>query len=285
MGGMVVEVPSGLQMLSMDFQKPAVFQGPVGTISGSSVVISTEELNVSAPSYVQVLDGDALGTVVSVSSFSNGVLQLETPIVDLAEGDSIAVRPHITLSDFSTTPELSTNSSITFYGSSGTFETFTFFSGDFLGLPEGVWADSNFEDAGNAVIFPGEGFVLNNSGSPVTALVSGVVSTSPVKISVGPSFTLVGALNPLGSSTIGQVFSNLTEGAIVDIYGAGLTSSDSYFALDAATLGLGQGVVFTDSQFEELFDHVLVPASTPAVVTPGGVQRVVSIPASYIPSN
>lgn len=281
MGGMVVEVGSGLNAVAINFVTPKTFQGEVTAAADSSISVNSGDLALFTSHYVQVLSGSAAGAIVTVSSLSSGVLVLESPISGLDVGDLVAIRPHFTLSQLQTSPELPTGAIISLYNPSGSVDSFEYLSAADLGLPTGLWADSSFEDASSVPIFPGEGIILSNPGLPVTLLVSGMVSTDPVRVPVGPAFSYFSPLDPTGMGLLGDVFGTVPPDSLVTLFSSqSLGGRQVFEAFDASLFGLGDGVIFGDA-FGEDASNVVVSGSYSVVINPPASASVLTLPPAY----
>ena len=280
-GAVVVDVVPGFQTMSVGLQKAKVFQGAVDSVNGDSIGVTVGADVLASPHYVQVLSGDAMGTIATVVDADGSSVTTSPAILGLAAGDSIAVRPHVTLGDIATEPEMADGSTITIYNPDGTSELFEYFSSATLGTDEGIWGDAASEPANEVAIFPGEGFVLNNSGAAVSATFVGAVSVDAVALPVGPSFSIVGSLNPVSTSTLAGVYGSVAPGTSITVYSADgqLSVVEIYEAFDAADLGMGEGIVFGDSANEIADDDVLA-AFLGTVVNPSA-PGVLMIPAAY----
>lgn len=280
-GAVVVDVVPGFQTMSVGLQKAKVFQGAADSVNNDVIGVSVGADVLASPHYVQVLSGDAMGTVATVVEADASSVTTSPAILGLAAGDSIAVRPHVTLGDISTDPELPDGAFITIYNADGSSEVFEYFSSTTLGAEEGIWGDAAFENANNVAVFPGEGFVLNNPGAAVSATFVGAVSVDAVALPVGPAFSVVGTLNPVSTATLADVFGELSPGSFLTVYSddGQLSAVEVYEAFDAADLGLGEGIVFGDSASEIADDDVLA-AFQGTVVNPSA-PVVLMIPAAY----
>lgn len=212
-GAVSVEV-NGLQALSHPFQKAKSYQGVVGPNPGTSVALSNVPA-LSGQYYLQVLSGAAAGQVASLVASTSSSVTLDGAIDGLAEGDSVAIRAHVTLGDIaaSIAGGVEDSTTITLYNLDGSFSSFEAFSG--------TWFDDSFNPVDDVVVYPGEGFVLGLPSSESMTFV-GSVSVDPVVVPVPASVSFVGSLNPVPSvsnpSSLGQIFGSLDEGSTLTIY-------------------------------------------------------------------
>jgi hypothetical protein len=283
-GATVQTLASGAAPLSFTFQHPKLFQGAVSGATGAVITVDVSEISaqlLTVPHLVQVVSGPATGKVATIIDTNGSSITTDPAISGLVATDTIAIRKHFTLGDIQTTPELVDSTTISIYNASGALEVYEYFSSSTLGTPTGLWADSEGIDATNTAIFPGEGVVFNNAGAAVELTQLGTVSVDPVEVSVGPSFSLVGSLNPVSTSTIGEVFGSLPVGSTLTAYSSdgSFTQIEAYEQFDLAELGMGTGTVFGNLLGEDATNDT-ISASSALVVNPSSSTAIV-VPAAF----
>ncbi|NBB79937.1 MAG: hypothetical protein GVY36_10915 [Verrucomicrobia bacterium] len=290
-GYVTIDVPAGTSLISLPLQKSKVFEGavtgvttftdPEDGVDGTTISANFSDLG-SAFSYVQVVESTgALGAIASITSTGSGTIDVKPTIPNLEEGDRIAVRPHMTLADIKGNPEFTDGTSLVVFTSNGTRESFTYFSAESLSLPEGLWADDDFEDASNVAVLPSEGFVMD-SGSASAIIISGAVSTDPLKYPFGGTFSLTGTLSPSDSVTLKEAFGDLPIGSTISLRSSDGTLSTlaTYDIFDSSDLGLGEGKTFVrDAEF--LGDDDLIESGVAVVIAPPQSTDGVVLPAAY----
>ena len=228
-GAVAQEIVQGNQLISVPFQQPVSYQGVVTSISSSLIGLSDVPA-LPDPCYLQVLTGIAEGQVSTIVSFDASSVSLESEIGNLSIGDTIAIHPHIKLSDFTTYIKATDGDLITVYNPDGSSVTAEFFTG--FG-----WYDALTDTiVDELIVFPGEGVVLN-AVSARSAVFYGSVNTAPViQFSAGSGVVnLIGTLNPVGGQTIGSIFDNANTGDLLTFYntlGGSLQSTATYEFFD-----------------------------------------------------
>lgn len=286
-GAVSQTLPSGAIPFSFSFQHAKLFQGTASAVNGAVISVDVSSISLqlmASPHMVQVLSGPAVGQVATIVATNGTSVTTDPAITGLSDSDVLAIRKHVTLSDFQTSPELADTTSIAIYNATGSVEVYEYLSSETLGLPAGLWVDVGGEDASSVAIFPGEGLVFNNAGDPVVLTQLGTVSIDPVLVPVGPSFNLVGTLNPLDTSTLGAVFSNLAVGSTLALFSSdgNFIQTEVYEQLDLSDLGLGEGTIFLNNSGDDSTNDI-IPASSALVVNPAFPSYVVIPPV--IPAN
>jgi len=173
----------------------AKFQGVASSVTSSSINVSGASLTAGAfapasglPShYVQITSGAQTGLVVDIISNTSSAITVGAgDLASVTGTPNFVVRPHVKVSTlFSGNTDLGDYSdTVTIYNSDGTTTTLLRDSAQTTG-----WLDSTTFAASDAVIYPGQGFLLSTSS--------------------GGTFTVTGTVNP--SSTIVPIFSGLVN--------------------------------------------------------------------------
>jgi len=173
----------------------AKYQGQASSVTSASIVVSGAPFaaNEFAPvdglpsHYIQITSGIQTGLVVDILSNSTSDIAVRAGDLTSVSGTpTFVVRPHVKVSSlFNGNTDLGDYSdTLTIYNSDGTSTTLLRDSAQ----PTG-WLDSTTFTASDAVIYPGQGFLLSTSS--------------------GGSFTSTGVVNP--SATIVPIYSGLVN--------------------------------------------------------------------------
>lgn len=173
----------------------AKYQGQATSVSSGSLVVSSAPFAAGAfapvdglPShYIQITSGSQLGLVVDILSNTASTLTVENgDLASVSGTPSFVVRPHVKVSTlFNGNTDLGDYSdTVTLYNSDGSSTTLLRDSAQTTG-----WLDSTTFAASDAVIYPGQGFLLSTSS--------------------GGTFTSTGTVNP--SATIVPIYSGLVN--------------------------------------------------------------------------
>ncbi|MEM1222349.1 MAG: hypothetical protein AAGH40_06260 [Verrucomicrobiota bacterium] len=266
-GYVTTDLPAGASLIGTPLTNDIQFSGLSGSVSGSTVNLSGLG-TIESPAYLLVLSGTDVGELSSIVSSTSSSVTLEQQLNGLAEGDSVRIISHFTLSDLyeASGSTISDNSSVSVYNSSGTVETYTIFSGS--------WFDSSFAASDNVIIFPGEGFVINLQSATSFTFV-GNVNTAPFKLPVTSGVVnIVSSENPstpTGQDSIGAALNGLGDNSTISIY-----SNDGSLSL-VETYTLFSGLWF-DSSFNQT--EISVAAPSTIVVNPQNTSDV-TVPAAY----
>lgn len=173
----------------------AKFQGVASSVTSSSISVATVSFVAGAfapvnglPShYLQITSGPLTGLVVDILNNTTTSITVQSgDLASISGTPSFVVRPHVKVSSlFSGNTDLGDYSdTVTIYNSDGTITTLLRDSAQTTG-----WLDSTTFAASDAVIYPGQAFLLSTSS--------------------GGTFTSTGTVNP--SSTIVPIFSGLVN--------------------------------------------------------------------------
>lgn len=180
-GAVNFDIATGPTVVSFPFLKPVEFQGAVVSVAGADVELPATIPALAGASYIHVLDGTDAGMVYDISSVAGAVATLSEAPLSLANGDTVAIRQHLTLADLGTPP---------------LFASATF-------LDAGVPVVDNYTFLGwsnpGRVIYPGEGIVIGNS-TVWNITLYGSVSENDVIFSAGPGSNIVGNIDPVNGS-------------------------------------------------------------------------------------
>jgi hypothetical protein len=186
-----MQFAAGRQSLSMPMLLPAIYTGKVNSVSGSTVVVSTNgadihtQLQNGASYYAEVLDGTLKGRTfdLDASATSGGNIVLSTSADSTLVGARIRIRPHWTLGALlpvaalqSAATEDSADRVMFFDSASGQFQI------DWLYATSGAaqWArdgDTSLANDGSRIIPPQAGMLVQLRSTPATLTLLGEVRT------------------------------------------------------------------------------------------------------------
>lgn len=276
-GAVAMEVPSGSHVMSFAFQHPKIFQGVLANVSGSVLSFASDVPSINGAYYVQVVSGSARGRTETVATISNGSATLWASIPGLSIGDVVALRAHTVLDDLVAVanPAIPDDAVLTLYNTDGSSESYIFSGGDWY---ENFGA---FDLANEVIIHPGEGFVINLP-TDTGLIMTGSVSVDPVVVPVGPSFSIVGTINPSSNqssdSSLGAIFGNVGEDSIVSVY-----SNDGDLTLTTSYI-FGGGDWYENHGAFNIANSVVVESPNALVITPTSSVSV-SIPPAFVVQN
>jgi len=279
-----------LTLLSPTLTQPIVFQGTIASISGTTINVNganwtAGQFNGANGSYyVEVFSATKPGALSDITGTgSSSVTTAENLTAFASAGDFIAIRKHITISDFlganNTYGLLASNSPTTadevlIYDGSHSVSYF-YFTGDAFGDPPG-WYDSAFTmQADGITIAPHEGVIIKRKAAGNLTIVStGTVKTGNTLFPVYNGLNVLGTLSAqgltlgnsglyTGSNTTGVTASNspTTADEVIIYSGTGQTSY-FYFTGDA----FGDPPGWYDSAFTVQADNVVIAPGTAFVV-------------------
>jgi hypothetical protein len=218
----------------------ASYQGQATSVTSDSIGVSSAPFTAGAfapvdglPShYIQITSGSQLGLVVDILSNTASTLTVEAgDLASVSGTPNFVVRPHVKVSTlFNGNTDLGDYSdTVTIYNSDGSSTTLLRDSAQTTG-----WLDSTTFSASDAVIYPGQGFLLSTS-SGGTFTNTGVVNpTSTIVPIYSGLVNLVSLSNPSSGKDIQQI--NL--GANLSDYAdtVGTFSTDGQLQQDASLL-------------------------------------------------
>lgn len=183
-------------------QATSITPGPNSTLQRTGATWGVFDLH-----YVEILSGPQAGLILDIISNTANTLTLKgntTPFA-LTGTESFCIRSHATLGKvFKNGAGLTAGSdTVTLIRETGTV-TYSF-NGSF-------WEDPDFGDAGNIIIYPGQGFLISHGGTTPATLTFGgdevaYVKGGPTKIPLYPRIpNLVGLVNPLVSTNPADSF-------------------------------------------------------------------------------
>jgi uncharacterized protein (TIGR02597 family) len=229
--------------ISIPLERPALFQGVIASVSGSTITITGANFgvlnDVELPNIVKIGSGARNGLMALISSNNATSVTIVVPegdnLTGVAAGDKISVLPAWTPSTlFSTAPPAGTQI-LAFSGASPGINIGVDVTYEFDGTG---WLDLGaFDSADDKAIFQGEGFLVR---SPAGAGISPIVVTGQV-----PTANSRIVLNNL-SPGVGQDNVVSFVGAVGEIIGnSGLSAiasaGDQLLVLDNSVAGINKG--------------------------------------------
>jgi hypothetical protein len=210
---------SGYNVRVNTFVQATVFQGTASSVTNASNSVITlsssataltsgsyNEVNGEPAYYVEILDsGSAQGLIADIVSNGTNTVTVATNLIPFGTLStcSFLIRPHTTLSSLFpvATSGLSAYADfVVLYFPNGTNQLF-----NYTGTGDG-WVSSSNADAGNQIIYPGQGFLLYVTNAKTVPVV-GYVKPGPTQVPMyAGAVNLMGTLNPVLSGT--QTLSN-----------------------------------------------------------------------------
>jgi len=243
--------PVGTTGHGVGFVLAAKYQGAATSVSANSLTASGVPFtsNQFAPSgglpthYIQITSGTQTGLVVDITG--NTTTQLNVGTGDLATVSgtpNFVVRPHLKVSSLfqGNTDLVDYTDTVTIYNSDGTVTTLLRDSSSSTG-----WLDSTTFSASDAVLYPGQGFLLSTSGSG-SYVSLGQINPSQTIVSIySGNVNLVSLANPsngkdIQSINLGQNFADYTDTV-------GLFSSDGNLSQVTSLIWAGAADGFLDA--------------------------------------
>lgn len=197
--------PAGGSLQTVALLKPVSFQGSATGISSQVLSCSSASWasNVYSASnglpnyYVEITSGPLSGYSFDVVSNTATTITVDSPIVGAGSTPSFLIRQHTKLSDALATASglQDYNDQVTVYNSDSTSTSFLRDSSVATG-----WVDAGTFSESDAVIYPGQGYVLTTGGSGVYTI-SGALKTTQTVIPLYPgAVNIVSLANPGGVS-------------------------------------------------------------------------------------
>lgn len=236
--------PSGTTGHGVGFVQSAKYQGVASSVTANSLSIGSSSFTANAfapvgnlPShYIQITSGSQAGLVVDITGNTATTLNVSSGNLASVTGTtpSFVVRPHVlastlfqgntTLGDYSDT--------LVVYNSDGSSTTILRDSSS----PSG-WVNVDTYNPQDVVIYPGQGFLLNSSGSGNFTATGVVNPTQTIVPLYAGKVNLVSISNPSNSKDI----QNINLGADLEVYTdtVGTFSSDGQLAQNGNYLWVG----------------------------------------------
>ncbi|NCY22001.1 hypothetical protein EBX31_08605 [bacterium] len=221
-----VTLPSGTRAIVPGFVKASVFSGS-GLVSGQTLVASGLTANALKPTqvgtgapdypthYVEITSGAYEGYSFDVSSnTATSVTVSGLPSAVNGTTVSYTIRPHLTLADIDSSSLPDGNVVLVMFNNPNVSAT------TFLYDSAGTWYDGSGSFVMNhAVLYPGTGFLLNNTSASTQINFTGVVKATKTVVPVYrlASQNLVGPVNPSTSTVLSQWAAPLPADTIANI--------------------------------------------------------------------
>lgn len=271
-GYVSTNLSAGAHLLSAPLLSDVSFAGTVSGVDGATLTLSgTPTLDGSSFLHVVDKSSAAHGEIVTILSTNASEVVLENTIVGLTVNNTVEIRRHFTNGDVIEIAGggIPDNSTLRLFNADGLATTYQAIENDWY--PSGSFVPEN-----NAIIFPGEGFVLSLQ-SGVTLTFTGAVTTEPIKVPlVSGIVNIFGSLNPSDgdeteNTTIGDVLSSLENNSTLRIFSADglLTPLQTYQLIDGDWYASGSFVP----------TEVKVPAPSTVVVSSQTTSSVILAPA------
>ena len=261
---------SGTTGHGVGFVTAAKYQGTASAVSGNSLSVGTSTFtaNEFAPSgglashYIQITSGSQAGLVVDITGNTGSSLSVASGDLAAVTGTpTFVIRPHIKVSSlFSGNVDLiDYTDTVTLYNSDGTTVTLLRDSSQTTG-----WLDAFTFNASDAVIYPGQAFLLSTSGSG-SFTTTGVVNPSQTIV---PIYAGLVNLVSLSNPSSGKNIQNINLGANLLDYAdtAGTFTNDGALTQDSSLLWAGAADGFFDA-------FTFAPPAT--TVTAGGTTALI----------
>jgi len=210
---------AGTTAHSVGLVQAAAFQGTAGTVSSGGITLAGTPFtaNAFAPSaglpthYIQITSGPTEGLVVDIIGNTQNSLSVGSgDLAGVSGTPNFVIRPHVKASTvFQGNPDLADyTDTLTIYNSDGSTTSLLRDSSASTG-----WIDSATFNAIDAIIYPGQGFLLNAS-------TPGSISTSGT---VNPNKTII----PIFAGTVNLVsLANPSNGRDIQTSGLGASMAD-----------------------------------------------------------
>lgn len=211
-GGRVLDLAGGNQLVSVPFQNPKLIQGAV-TVDGTSVTFASLPV-IQLPAYIQVVSSaSATGEVMTIASINGSTVTLLDTVPGLATDDVVAVREHITMADVTEMFEAFQGDLVSLFDENGSQVVLEYFDG------YGWYYAVQDQNADSFIVHPGEGFVYN-AESPRSVVMFGSVSVDPVNypVSGGRAINLIGTMDPVSGGAAGSIFGEVAEGSLFSTF-------------------------------------------------------------------
>lgn len=284
-----VAVPAGNSAWVSGLVGADLYQGAAATVTadvdGKALVQFTAPgwtTNAFNLHYAEPQSGICAGLAIDILSNTADTLKLNiTPAAaGLTSGMVFIVRKHATLGGL--IPDggglVPFNDTISLFGTTGLQTTY------FYNSFSHTWITVLGDDATNAIVRPGQGFVIQVSSPLTLTLGKGeicFVKTTATKVAISPNVpNLVGALNPLGSSTTTLGSMGLINGLQI-FNDSVVTLSAGSLAQTGTFLSTGSGLV--DSGTGASADGNTVTAGASVVVNVNAQKNITLSPVTVSP--
>lgn len=206
-----LSISAGGRLISPVFNKTSKYQGSA-VVSSGVFTVSGLTANALVPTayndrpnypthYVKITSGSYEGLVLDVTANSATTITVADAPADLSGTVSILVIPHYTLLDLANqSADLAAYSdAVTFYDSGNNKRTYYYTGGT-----DGFIADDYSTSAGNVVIYPGSGVIVNASANSSVTM-SGNVNTTKTIVPIFAGESIVSPIDPSGVSKVAGI--------------------------------------------------------------------------------
>lgn len=267
-GYVTKDFPAGASLISSPLQGETALQGAVDSVADDVVGLANVP-SLSEPHFLLVTSGTAKGNISTILSSDSTSVTVEnaSQVSDLSAGDTVKIIEHFTLGGLTSASDSSIddNSTVTVYNSDGSKNTYFSFSN--------AWYDEEENLSDSAIVFPGEGVVVNFQ-APTSLTFAGNVNTQEIKIPVtSGAVNMIGSESPSelsGEDSIGTALATLPDNSSITVYSedGSLTVQETYLLF---------GGVWYDSNESETEVSIAAPATI--VVSPQSSQDITLSPA------
>ena len=224
--------------------------------------------------------GTSSGLAIDILSNTTDTLKLNTTpaAAGLTAGMSFVVRKHTTLAGLMPTGGglVPMTDSLVLIGSNGQ-QTSYFYSN-----LSSTWVDAGNANASNVIVRPGQGFVINAQNALTVTIGSGeacYVKSTPTRLTANANVpNLIGALNPLGTST--------TLGSL-GVVGSIQSFNDSVVTLTPGTLAQGGTYLSNGSNLinglGQNATNTALPSGASVVINVNAAKNIVVAPVPVAP--
>ena len=249
--------PAGASAFGVGFVKPTTFQGVPTSLTSSTMTFSGANFVGLGPTsdglpknYVEIIDGPLAGYNADIISHTPTVLTIAADFSSLQASPTIVIREHIRASDvlMGNTSLADYTDTIALNNPDGSQSSLLRDSSSSTG-----WIDAGTFSAADLIIYPGQAFLLNTSGSGEFTY-SGIVKKTPTAVPLySASGNFVSYSNPSASPSLQGM--NLGEnfgGSEEYVSTVGTFSTNGNFDQTAAYLwaGVGGGGFIDPGTFE-----------------------------------
>jgi len=192
--------PAGNSAHTATFVKANVFQGAATSRTSTTLTVSSASFGSLAPAgglpthYVKITSEAMEGYVLDILSNTSTSVTVDGNLSTAGATPSFVIRPHVKASDlFAGNTSLAPGSdTLTLFNDNGTSTVLLWVGSD----SSTGWVDPITEAVQDAVVYPGQGFVLTSQGAG-NFTSTGIVETSPVVVPLFPgAVNLVTRANP-----------------------------------------------------------------------------------------
>jgi len=238
--------PAGASAFGVGFVKPTTFQGVPTSVTSSTMTFSGSNFVGLGPTsdglpknYVEIIDGPLAGYNADIISHTATTLTISANFSSLQTKPTIVIREHVRASDVfkGNTALVDYTDTIVLNNPDGSQSSLLRDSSSSTG-----WIDAGTFSAADLVIYPGQAFLLNTSGSGQFTF-SGLVKKTPTAVPLySTSGNFVSYSNPSSTPDLQQMNLGANFGGSEEyVSTVGTFSTNGSFDQTAAYLWAGVG--------------------------------------------